>query len=206
MQSQEWCRRLLQVTPSLGSQFTKSWSVLLLLILCRLGHSSSCIPLLCYLVTCKAIEGFWWTLQDIQKLDSVWKIPQGTSRVWHTLCQGVLQFITVTSLVQWSPLVQKNQFSTSPSQHVCGHAPLSFGYLENRSWTLGYGNAYKMSVKYKRDERRNVTKMKLESSLSFPLLLPLPPSSTRLAVHFWGFSAHQEFRISVTVDCIHLPD
>lgn len=117
MQSQEWCRRLLQVTPWLGSQFTKSWSVLLLLILCRLWHSLSCIPLLYYLVTCKAIEEFWWTLQDIQKLDSVWKIPQGTSRVWHTWCQGVLQFITVTSpkvlLDQWitnSPLPLRSTY------------------------------------------------------------------------------------------------
>lgn len=137
MQSQEWCRRLVQLTPLLGSQFTKSWSVLLLLILCRLWDFSSCIPLLNYPVTCKAIKRFSW-------------VPAGHTEVRRCVENSLGTFTGLAYCMPGSLAVYHcyctnsssgaigYQFSTYPLHHVCGHAPLYFGYLENRSWTPGY--------------------------------------------------------------------
>lgn len=153
MQSEEWCRKLLQVTSLQMSEFAKSWSVLLPLILCRLWDNANCFSLL-YLLSNQFQSHRRWlctgrTLYNITKVDSVRKCPLASSQVWHSACQEALQSITVT--VQqffwtiWIPVL---------------YMPFAAWTCSFILWLLGerkldywMWNTCKMSVKYKRYER-----------------------------------------------------
>lgn len=144
MQSEEWCRKLLQVTSLQMSEFAKSWSVLLLLILCRLWDNANQSVL-------KPQKVFGRTLYNIMKLDSVWKYPLLSSQVWHSACQEALQSVTVTAQqFFWTSWIPVLHMSFAACTWICSFILWLLGEHELDYWVW---NTCKMSIKYKRYKR-----------------------------------------------------